>query len=337
MSKQNTKKDEFTVSTSSKIFSQQTIFNNQNETGQHKNRIIILRKNYCAARIYQESLRKSKSPTFIKSSKELNDIIYPNFSRIKYTQKTNKKNSVLLSQKYNIKRNLSNVPHIDYNSPFDSNLGYLSDRNLTNNKNKNFFNTDKNIDHQSENFEDLTCNDNFILRDEIFDLKEKIENLNKEIKNIKKSKNIRVPIEYEDKEKLIKRNKDLEKINNHNLKVIKTIEKFIKNLEYSSINSERNTKIEEKSEKNNVINEVEKDNKNKNNASLNEKEDIIKKYEEFSKKYTEKNEELNNKVIQAIQDNSKLTLEIREKECQNIKLESQIKELQNKRKYKFKK
>ena len=235
----------------------------ENEKELSNNELMLLRKNYLAAKDFHGYLLKSKFPKSPESTIKIKDNVP--FKKYTNTSESNllridsckQKVNTHVSPKSFIQKCLTN----DYspknfnnmkNNPYCFSCANLFKPIKTNKDNKfsnldfemsYFKNKNKELVKQNEDLEDFINHDN-PLRVEISDLRKKYERLDNEIKSINKKKIIQKTIKYNG-ENLIKKNKKLEKKNKYYLNIIKINEKFIKELESNNQDMERLSKLGE--------------------------------------------------------------------------------------------
>ena len=245
----------------------------ENEKEHSNNEVILLRKNYLAAKDFHGCLLKSKIPKSPKPNLKIIDNVpfkkNVNRSDSNFSAKLNKNNKPKIkyshvSPKHIVKKCLSNNYSSTYYNTKARNPNCFSCANLRSpiktNRNDNYNMLDfqmtyykkknKDLLKQNEDLEDLISSHDNSLRDEIYDLKKKYEKLNNEIKIINKNKNnIKKANNIDEKEILIKKNKELEKKNKYYLNIIKLNQKFIKELENNNQEMERMSKMGEELKK----------------------------------------------------------------------------------------
>ena len=335
---------------------------------------IFLKKNYYANKQYKGTLITRNSP------KPLTRCIYSNLAKDHFDPLKNKiiKKTIpslkanlkpnCITPRENIEDRLSNIypkkicENINYNNntndtefnfasygnlfEISPTISYTQSKNRKKNKmNKNNHILKSNKSQIIQNSKTISDN-NYIdsLRSEIVDLRKLVGDLNLEITRINNNQETQksLPINFDDKDKdsLFKKNKDLEKKNEHYLNIIKLKDILIKELEANQNSEKRTLTLESKQQNNdytieqeekNILNEI-----NDNQPKTSRTDDSSKKnsasfklYEEFSKEYIKKIEIQNNKITELTIENTKLSLEIKEKDKINEKLSKEIEELQN--------
>ena len=343
-----------------------------------KTSAIFLKKNHCKNKKYKPAPAAQNTPKSVNkciysniTKDYLNSLKLKFSKRKKYPLKTNLKSDCItpkgcLENKFskisprnlcnnNIYRNLTNDSEFNFLSSGNldklvPNLSYIQLKNLQRSRMAKSNILDKSnkseIINESKNGDENTYIDS--IRSEVIDLKKLVGNLNKEINRInnnqqiqKTRKTIPAVIDDKDKDSLIKKNKDLEKKNEHYLNIIKLKDTLIKELEANQ-NSEKCTMTLESKQQNNDFtfdqeeknvfnetNEIQKKNSRTTDNSSKKNSATFKFYEGLSKEYIKKIEEQNNKITQLTIENNKLSLEIKEKNKINEKLSKEIDDLQN--------